>query len=93
MAGRKSGTVETQRSFCASYRVSHVLNCDMTVEEIEETVAKLPPDELAKFRAWFESFEADRFDRKIQSDASAGKLDRLADEALAEYRTGRAREL
>jgi len=65
----------------------------MTVEDIEKAVARFAPDELAKFRVWFEAFEADRFDRKIECDAKGGKLDRLADEALAEFRAGRAREL
>jgi hypothetical protein len=64
-----------------------------TVEDIEKAVSKLPPDELAKFRAWFEEFEAARFDSKIERDAKAGKLDRLAEQALAEYRQGRAREI
>ena len=65
----------------------------MTVEDLQKAVAQLAPDELAKFRAWFEAFEADRFDRKTVRDAKAGKLDRLADEALAEFRAGNAREL
>ena len=65
----------------------------MTIEDIEKAVARLAPDELAKFRAWFEEFDAARFDAKIERDAKAGKLDRLADEALAEFRAGRAREL
>ncbi len=65
----------------------------MTIEDIEKAVAKLPPKELARFRAWFEEFEAARFDRKIERDAASGKLDRLADEAVADYRKGRAREL
>jgi hypothetical protein len=52
----------------------------MTVEDIEKAVAKLAPDELAEFCVWFEAFEADRFDRKIERDAKAGRLDRLADE-------------
>jgi hypothetical protein len=63
------------------------------VEEIKAAVANLPPDDLAKFRAWFEAFDAARFDAKIERDAAAGKLDKLADEALAEFRAGRAREL
>ena len=50
-------------------------------------------DELARFRAWFEEFDAARFDAKIEHDANSGKLDRLADEALADMRAGRAREL
>jgi hypothetical protein len=65
----------------------------MTIEDIEKAVSKLGPNELARFRAWFEEFEAARFDHKIERDAKAGKLDRLADEAMAEFRKGRAREL
>jgi hypothetical protein len=64
-----------------------------TVEEIEKAISKLPPDDLDRFRAWYEEFEASRFDHKIERDAKAGKLDRLADEATAAYRAGRAREL
>jgi len=65
----------------------------MTIEDLEKAVAKLPPDQLAKFRDWFETFDAARFDQKIERDAKAGKLDRLAEQALADYREGRAREL
>jgi len=54
-----------------------------TVEDIERAVSRLTPDELARFRAWFETCEAYRFDKKIESDARAGKLDQLAEEALA----------
>jgi hypothetical protein len=65
----------------------------MTIEDLENAVAKLPPDQLAKFRAWFEAFDAARFDEKIERDAKAGKLDRLAEQALADFAKGRAREL
>jgi hypothetical protein len=65
----------------------------MTIEDIEKAVAKLAPKELARFRAWFEEFEAARFDKRIERDAASGKLDRLADEAVDDYRKGRAREL
>jgi hypothetical protein len=65
----------------------------MTVEDLERAVAKLAPDELAHFRAWFETFDAERFDRKIERDAQAGKLDQFAEEARADFRAGRAREL
>ena len=30
----------------------------MKVEEIAEAIAKLPPDQLARFRRWFTAFEA-----------------------------------
>jgi hypothetical protein len=64
-----------------------------TAEEIEKAVEQLPPGELARFRAWFEAFDAAQFDAAIERDARDGKLDALADEALAAHRTGRSREL
>jgi hypothetical protein len=65
----------------------------MTIEDIEKAVSKLSPDQLAEFRAWFEEFDAARFDEKIERDAKSGRLDRLADQALGDLRKGRAREL
>jgi hypothetical protein len=65
----------------------------MSIEDLEKTVAGLPPDQYAEFRAWFEAFEADRFDRKIERDAQAGRLDGLAEQALDDLRKGRTREL
>jgi hypothetical protein len=56
-------------------------------------VANLAPDELAKFRAWFEEFEAAQFDHRIERGAKSGKLDRLAEEALADFGLGRFRKL
>ena len=64
-----------------------------TAEDIEKAVEQLPPKELARFRAWFEAFDAQQFDATIERDARAGKLDTLADEALAAHRAGRSREL
>jgi hypothetical protein len=52
----------------------------------------LPADQLAEFRAWFEAFDAARFDERIDQDAKAGRLDRLAEQAIADFRAGRARE-
>ena len=64
-----------------------------TAEDIEKAVEQLTPQELARFRAWFETFDAQQFDAAIERDARAGKLDALADEALAAHRAGRSREL
>ena len=64
-----------------------------TIEEIEKAVAELPADQLRRFRAWFAEFEAARFDQRIEQDAKGGRLDQLAEQALADYRAGRAREL
>ena len=66
---------------------------DMTLQDLELAIAGLPPDELAKFRAWFHEFEADAWDYEIERDANSGKLDALAEEALDDYRSGRTTEL
>lgn len=65
----------------------------MTIEDIEKAVTKLPPDQFARFRAWFEQFDAARFDQKIERDAAEGQLDRLADDALRDLQDGRVRKL
>jgi hypothetical protein len=64
-----------------------------TTEDIKKAVEQLAPRELARFRAWFEAFDARRFDSAIERDANTGKLDALAEEALAAHRAGRSREL
>ncbi|WP_284419998.1 MULTISPECIES: hypothetical protein [unclassified Bradyrhizobium] len=54
---------------------------------------QLTPDELARFRAWFERFDAASFDAAIERDARGGRLDALADEAVLSHRAGRSRQL
>ena len=63
------------------------------VKSIEKAVESLPPSELAEFRHWFAEFDAAAWDKQIEQDASSGKLDSLAAEALSDYRSGSAREL
>lgn len=63
------------------------------VKSIEKAVEALPPSELAEFRRWFAEFDAADWDRQIEKDAAAGKLDDLAAEALTEHRAGSARAL
>ena len=65
----------------------------MTRIEIERAVEQLSLEELAKFRQWFLEFDATAWDAQIEADAAAGKFDALAEEALAEYRAGKAREI
>jgi hypothetical protein len=58
-----------------------------TAEDIEKAIEQLSPKELARFRAWFDLFDADRFDAAIERDARDGKLDAIAEEAIAAYRS------
>lgn len=63
------------------------------LEQIEKSVSELGPKEFEAFSAWFEALQAERWDRQIEADAASGKLDHLADKALADFRTGKTREL
>jgi len=63
------------------------------VENIEQEVQRLEPSELAAFRRWFAEFDAQTWDRQIEEDDQNGKLDKLAEEALAAHRAGKTKEL
>ncbi len=63
------------------------------VEKIEREVQELSPDELAKFRQWFVSFNAEAWDRQFEADVKAGKLDALADRALRDHAAGKSTKL
>jgi len=63
------------------------------IEQIEREVRDLTPKELAKFREWFAAFDAAEWDRQFEADVEAGRLDKLADDALADHRAGRSQKL
>ena len=63
------------------------------VERIERDVEQLSPEELVAFRKWFHGYDAALWDQQLRRDASSGKLDPLANEALAEHNAQRTREL
>ena len=52
---------------------------------IQIAIEALAPAELAEFRRWFAAFDAVAWDAQIEEDAAAGKLDRFASEALADF--------
>ena len=58
----------------------------MTVEDIEEAILRLPPAELAKFRAWFGEFEAGRVNKKSEPQDTASRLGRIAGRTFADLR-------
>ena len=63
------------------------------IEKLEKGIESLSPEELAKFREWFIEFDARTWDRRIEADSKAGKLDRLIDSAMADYKSGRSKEI
>jgi hypothetical protein len=60
-----------------------------TVEQIEAAVQNLSPDERAAFRAWYAAFDAADWDRQMEADVAAGRLDWLVAEARDDRQAGR----
>ncbi|HZC45299.1 MAG TPA: hypothetical protein VE243_02425 [Candidatus Acidoferrum sp.] len=58
------------------------------LETLEQKVSALSAEELAEFRRWFAEFDAAAWDRQIERDVKAGKLDSIADEALGDPSRG-----
>jgi hypothetical protein len=65
----------------------------MTVQELQMSVAQLPPQELEAFSRWFEEYLADAWDRRIEADIKAGKLDKAGRQADADFEAGRCTPL
>jgi hypothetical protein len=57
----------------------------MTLEDIQEAILTLAPEELAKFRRWFVEFESGMGPPK-PPEAAAVKLGRIAGRTIAEWR-------
>ena len=65
----------------------------MSVEDLESGVSRLSEAELARFREWFEEFEADQWDRQIEADIAAGRLDAAGKQADEDFEAGRCRPI
>lgn len=63
------------------------------IEKLEVLIKSLSPEELAQFREWFAEFDVQVWDRQIEADAAAGKLDRLIEESRADQRERKPRPL
>jgi len=63
------------------------------IEQLESDIMALSRAELVALRDWFHAYLANEWDRQIEADAKAGKLDRLGRRALAEHKAGRTKPL
>lgn len=64
-----------------------------TVEAITAAIAALPPEQVAQVRAWLNERAEAEWDAQIEQDERVGRLNALADRALASHRAGRTRPL
>jgi len=59
------------------------------IRELEKSVSSLTPRGLARFRAWFQKFDAAKWDAQFERDVKNGKLDRLANKAKSDFKKGK----
>ncbi len=64
-----------------------------TIHEIEKAVSALPSNELEQFRKWFDEFDAKVWDKQFEDDVVSGKLDKIAENAIADFDKGKFKEL
>ena len=61
-----------------------------TVQEIETAIQKLKPQEIHEVADWLQELREELWDRQIDADAKAGRLDKMIAKAKAGYRAGKA---
>jgi carbon monoxide dehydrogenase subunit G len=65
----------------------------LTLEQIEFAILQLSPDEYKKLIEWFADLDYQRWDKQLEKDIVDGKLEALAQEAIAEFKAGHCREI
>jgi hypothetical protein len=65
----------------------------VSLNDLESAVAQLPAEDLNAFARWFEEYLADAWDRRIEADIRAGRLDEAGRRADAEFEAGRCKPL
>ena len=60
----------------------------MSAQEIEQAIAKLPTDEFLRLRESIQRRFDQEWDAQFERDVAAGKLGKIAAQAIAEHRAG-----
>ena len=63
------------------------------LKELQEQISDLSKDDLAEFSTWFEEFQAQLWDEQFERDVQDGKLDKIADEAVEDFKSGKCTDL
>ena len=64
-----------------------------TVEEIKSAISALSKEDYIHLREWLSEKDWEQWDKEIEGDSAAGKLDFLMEEAVAEKNQGRLSKL
>jgi hypothetical protein len=65
----------------------------MSIAEIESAISQLPAREFAELMAWLQEYRERVWDKQIEDDLEAGRLDKLLAEVEKEHGKGLAKPL
>jgi len=65
----------------------------MSVKEIEIAITQLPSADLVELMTWLENYHVEMWDKQIEEDLEAGRLDALLAEVDKEYDAGLGKPL
>ena len=65
----------------------------LTIEQIENAILQLPPNQIGELLEWFLNLDYQRWDVQLEKNIAEGKLDALAAEAIADFESGNYREI
>lgn len=63
------------------------------LEKIEREIASLSLEDIVRLADWLADYRAQLWDRQIAADATAGRLDELAEQALEDHAAGKTTPL
>ncbi|MDP2323611.1 MAG: hypothetical protein Q8N51_06225 [Gammaproteobacteria bacterium] len=63
------------------------------IEQIEQQIKDLPPDEFSELCQWIAALDAEAWDAQIEADVRGGRLDAFAEQALAAHAAGKSTRL
>ncbi len=65
----------------------------MSLQELENAIRQLSADEFAQLAHWLDEYRADQWDKQIEADIQAGRLDEAGRRADADFEAGRCSPL
>ena len=63
------------------------------IEQLQRAIEALPDRDFSRLRRWFAEQDWQRWDRQLETDVAAGKLDFLLEEALSAKQQGNLKDL
>jgi hypothetical protein len=61
----------------------------MDLAELKQAIQNLSSKNFKTFEVWFDNFRSEQWEKEISADTKAGKLNKMAEQALEDFRKGK----